>query len=285
MKPHRQYIESAPGRTAVVRHHESRRFDFNWHHHPTFELTLIVRGHGTRLIGDTLTGFGPGDLVLLAPDLPHTWTSGTEHSSPVEAYFVHFERGDLGDWPESAMLDRLLSRSRRGTVFSGDLAEPRTLLRRAASEKRPLKHMIHFMSALDSLAADPDGGRPITSEAYAMIARSPQASSAKVERRLETVHAMVSSSYPQAIDFGLVADKVGMSQAGFSRFFRRATGRTFTTYVQEVRIAEACRLLAETELSVNQIAHEVGFGSLTHFNRVFRRLKNLTPSQWRQAVR
>jgi len=285
MKPHRQYLDSSPGRGVIVRQHVSKRFEFNWHHHPVFELTLIVRGHGTRLVGDTFETFGPGDLVLLGPDLAHTWTSGAENASPVEAYVVHFDHDDLAHWPESATLDRLLNRSHRGTVFSGDLTEPRALLKSAACESRPLKQMINFVTALDGLAEEPESAEPITSAAYAMLAPSPRVSSAKAEGRLGVVHALITGSYPRDIDFSLVAEKAGMSEAGFSRFFRQTTGTTFTSYVQEVRVAEACRLLAETELSVSRIAHEAGFGSLTQFNRVFRRLKKLTPSQWRHAIR
>lgn len=284
MKPRRQYTESAPGRTVLVRHLVAERFVFDWHHHPAFELTLIVKGRGTRLIGDAFHKFGPGDLVLLGPNLPHTWKSTTRLPPPVEAYFVHFDRTDLGDWSESAVLDQLLNRARHGTVFSSDLLEPRALLEQAAKEPRSLKHMILFMSALEGLCEDPKSGAPITSAGYEMSTRTSQANSPKVESRLETAHAMVTDAYPYEIDFGLIAERTGMSEAGFSRFFKQATGRTFTTYVQEVRLAEACRLLAETELSINHIAHASGFGSLTQFNRVFQRLKKLTPSQWRQAV-
>jgi len=285
MKPSREYIEASPGRTVVVRHHLTQRFEFNWHHHPEFELTLIVRGRGTRLIGDSFDEFGPGDLVLLGPNLPHTWMSGPSRPPTVEAYFAHFNREDLGSWHETSALDQLLTRCRRGTAFGKDLIEPREMLRDATKEGSALRHMICFMSALDALAADAASGAPITSAGYEMSARPSRASSPLVETRLETVHAMITDSYPHEFDFSFVADRVGMSDAGFSRFFKHATGRTFTTYVQEVRIAEACRLLTETELTVSYIAHESGFGSLTQFNKVFRIHKNRTPSQWRQALR
>jgi len=284
MKPRREYIEAEPGRTVVVRRRLSQRFEFQWHHHPEIELTLIVEGHGTRMVGDSLEEFGPGDLVLLGPSLPHTWISEPTAAPPVEAVYVHFSRKDLGGWHESADLDNLLTRSRRGLSFSADLREARTLLQRSADEHARLRHMILFMSSLAALAEESESGTPITSPGYEMSARTPRPSSARTESRLETAHALITDSYPQNLDFKLVADRAGMSEAGFSRFFKHATGRTFTRYVQEVRIAEACRLLGETEWTVTYIANRSGFGSLTQFNRIFLRLKDCTPSEWRSKT-
>ncbi len=284
MKSLREYIENEPGRTVVVRHRVAERFDFQWHHHPEMELTLIVAGHGTRLVGDSLGNFGPGDLVLLGPSLPHTWISEPSPAAPVEAYYVHFSRADLGGWRETAELDYLLNKSQRGLEFGTDLAAPRSLLERAAHAKGLLQTMIYFLGSLAALAEEAESATPITTAAYEMSARVSRPSSPNIESRLETVHEMITHSFPQKLDFGLVAERVGMSEAGFSRFFRRATGMTFTTYVQELRISEACRLLRETELTVNYVAHNSGFGSLTQFNRIFRKLKDCTPSQWRQQT-
>lgn len=284
MRPNREYVEKEPGRTVLVRRHVTPRFEFAWHHHPQLELTLIVKGHGTRLVGDCFGEFAPGDLVLLGPSLPHTWISEPSIATPVVAIYVHFNREDLGEWDESADLDHLLRRSRRGLSFSSNLEEPRTLLQRAADETGRLRHMIHFLDSLAALAEETESGTPITSAAYERSMRSPRPSSPRTESRLEIVHSMITDSYPQSLDFSLVAERAGMSEAGFSRFFKRATGRTFTRYVQEVRIAEACRLLGETEFTVTYIAHTSGFGSLAQFNRIFRGLKGCTPSEWRRRT-
>lgn len=284
MRPSREYVKNEPGRTVLVRRLTLPRFEFQWHHHPEFELTLILHGRGTRLVGDCFDEFAPGDFVLLGPSLPHTWISEPEDGVPAEAVFVHFDRDALGNWEESDDFDHLLRKSGRGLVFSSSIEEPRTQLLRAANEPDRLKHMIHFISSLVALAAEPGSGSLITSTAYEMSAPSARPSSRRIEDRVDIAHAMITDSYPHTLDFQLVAERAGMSEAGFSRFFRRATGRTFTTYVQEVRIAEACRLLGETELTVTYIAHRSGFGSVTQFNRIFRRLKGCTPSQWRQRT-
>jgi len=244
---------------------------------------MIVRGHGTRLVGDCYEEYSSGDLVLLGPSLPHTWISDPTSDVSTEAIYAHFNREDLGGWPELAELDPLLKISRRGLAFPAVVEEPRQLLQEAADEPGDLRRLVSLIDALACLAQETGSATAITSAAYEMSTRSPRPSSPEVESRLEIAHSMIADAYPHDLDFGEIADRAGMSEAGFSRFFKRATGRTFTQYVQEVRIAEACRLLGETELSVTYIAHASGFGSLTQFNRVFRRLKNRTPTQWRQA--
>jgi len=283
VRPRREYAEKEPGRSVVVRRRVTPRFAFDWHHHPEIELTMIVRGHGTRLVGDCYEEYSSGDLVLLGPSLPHTWISDPTSDVSTEAIYAHFNREDLGGWPELAELDPLLKISRRGLAFPAVVEEPRQLLQEAADEPGDLRRLVSLIDALACLAQETGSATAITSAAYEMSTRSPRPSSPEVESRLEIAHSMIADAYPHDLDFGEIADRAGMSEAGFSRFFKRATGRTFTQYVQEVRIAEACRLLGETELSVTYIAHASGFGSLTQFNRVFRRLKNRTPTQWRQA--
>jgi len=284
VRPRREYTEKEPGRSVIVRRRVTPRLEFDWHHHPEIELTMIVRGHGTRLVGDCFEEYSSGDLVLIGPSLPHTWISDASADTSTEAIYAHFNRKDLGDRPELAELDPLLKTSQRGLTFPAAMEEPRSLLQKAANESGDLRRMIDLIDALTCLAEEMDSATAITSAAYEMSTRSPRPSSPRIESRLEIAHSMIADSYPHNLDFREIAKRVGMSEAGFSRFFKRATGRTFTQYVQEVRIAEACRLLGETELTVTYIAHASGFGSLTQFNRIFRRFKGCTPSQWRHRT-
>jgi len=131
-KSRREYVETAPGRNVVVHHRVDERLDFDWHHHPEFELTLIVRGNGFRLIGDSYEEFGPGDLVLLGPNVPHTWTSGPAAEAPMEAHFAQFNGEDMGSWHKLAALDELLIRTQRGTVLARDFLEPRAILQKSS---------------------------------------------------------------------------------------------------------------------------------------------------------
>src|SRR5687767_12485208 len=98
------------------------RFGYDWHHHPELELTLIVRGRGTRIVGDSIEPFREGDLCLLGPHLPHTWTS-EPGAGRVRALVAQFQPGFLGEGflrlKEAGGLVRLFEASAHGLAIEG----------------------------------------------------------------------------------------------------------------------------------------------------------------------
>ena len=80
-----------------------------------------------------------------------------------------------------------------------------------------------------------------------------------------------------------VAENFYMSRSHFSRFFQEQTGKIFSHYLLSIRVERACSLLSQTEKSITQISQDVGFESISSFNRGFLQLKNKTPRQYRKA--
>lgn len=261
-----------------------REFPFNWHYHPESELTLIVEGEGQRLVGETLCDYKPGDLVLLGPNLPHSYRSWpTTSASPKanRAIVIQFSKesfGGLLDLPEMASLAAMLKRSAMGLVFGGTRTgnEVESRLRQLPT-LAPARRTSSLLSVLVELAEEPDA-QTIATEMLPLLCR------VEDRRRIDQICSYLNQNFDREIDFTDLAATVHMSQACLCRFFRRATGRTMTTYINQLRIGAAVQLLVNSDRSILDIAFNVGFGNYSNFNRQFKSVKGSTPRLFRQEL-
>lgn len=257
-------------------------FRFGWHFHREVELTLITRGTGQRYIGDSVETYEPGDLVLIGSELPHTYASEPRgHRHTQEAVVAQFDPQFLGATlfarPEFAAIDRLLARAQRGLVFTGRSASDVARQFRGLGSLPGASRTIALLSVLTALADATPAPRDLASPGF-----HPTLDRASRER-IDNVCRFLSRSYAAPVSLSETAAVAHMTPAAFSRFFTRTLGRTFTTYLTELRIAAACRLLLDTELSIAEVANRSGYGNLSNFNRKFRQLKHLTPREFRAA--
>ncbi len=253
---------------------DERRAPFLWHYHAEYELTYIVRGRGRRFVGDDVADYREGDLVFLGSYLPHTWQSTGRY----RAIVVQFARDFMGDaldvCPELRPIRQLLGRGRRGLKILG---RTRThvageLERLARSKGVP--RLAQWLHVLDRLASATQY-QTLASEVFS--APRDTVHSDGLQAALDEIH----THFLEPLRQVHVAERAGLSTAGFSRFFRRATGIRFVDYVIDLRVGHACQLLLETDLPVTQVGHDSGFANLSNFNRAFRQRRGMTPSEFR----
>lgn len=254
-------------------------FPFRWHHHPEIELTLVTSGRGQRFVGDHIARFGPGDLVLLGENLPHTWHSSPRRGQRSGSVVIQFRRDFMGGGfftrPEMLRIGRLLDRAARGLHFSGPAASAVARRMSQMPGMRELDRLLSLVSCLDDLSRQ--RGSALASPRFRPALRADD------ERRIDRVWRMVSQDLTESTTQAEVATALRMTPEGFSRFFKRATGRTFVSYMHELRVGEACRLLIETDTPITDVCFAAGFGNLSNFNRIFRRLRGVSPRQYRRA--
>lgn len=268
--------------TASWRHalSDAPSFGFGWHFHRIFELTLITAGTGQRFVGDSIQSYQPGDLALLAPNLPHAYASD-RISRDNRGVIIQFGRDFLGhtffDRPEFAGVGGLLDRAETGLQFPPEIVEQVEDALRQMSGQRPTDRTIALLDVLARLSES--NAIPLASAGYQpLLDRSTHATVDEVCRYL-------GASYTRPVTLAEVAHVAHLSPTAFSRFFRRAMGRTMTAYLIELRIAAACRLLIDTDMPITEVAVQAGFNNLANFNRRFRDLKGITPRQHRAAFR
>lgn len=253
-----------------------------WHYHDEYELHLITSTSGKVFVGDWIGPFGPGQLVLTGPRLPHNWVSldvpeGGVEQRDLVIQFSHEPLARAADTiPELREVLPLLERAKNGIEFFG-LSERAQAHWQRVKHSRGLRRITAFCDYLADLAACTD---------YRLLS-SVQLQSDGDDAAIAQIHAVVSritDNIAEPITLAGVAAELGMSESRFSRFFRRATGNTFVDFVNRVRIHRACQLLMESERRITHICYEVGFNNVANFNRRFLEVKGMTPSDFRKQA-
>jgi len=282
MKPLVEKVASA-GLALTAYERRDPEFRFQWHCHPEYELTLILDSRGQRLVGDGIAEYSSGDLVLLGPELPHSWRSGPVRSSAHElhrAVVVQFREEFLGrqflELRELESVVSLLRRSANGLAFGHTECGRRVAAYLAnLPGLSPAKRILCLLNALVDLSAEPE------SETLSSLRLRPLAHPEN-QRRIDVICRYLDEHFREEIDFVELANRFHMAQAALCRFFRRSTGRTLTTYLNELRVGAATQLLLETDESILNICFQVGFGNYSNFNRQFKRIKGLGPHALRR---
>lgn len=258
-------------------------FPFHWHYHPEFELTFIVNSHGQRLIGDGIADYGPGDLVLIGSNLPHSWRSGPVRFSRKEnhrAIVIQFREDFLGkqffQLDEMEPIVRLLKRSASGLAFGHtSCAQVVTQKMMDFTGLQPSRRIVQLLDILLDLAGEAKGKVLSTDRVMPMRRVEDQ-------QRIEMICACLNESFEDHVDYAKIARRVQMDQSSLCRFFKQATGRTMTGYVNEIRVGAATQLLTGSDMSILDICFKVGFGNYSNFNRQFKRVKGYGPRTLRQ---
>src|SRR6185295_7103313 len=257
-------------------------FGVFWHYHPEYQLTLVLRGEGKRYVGDDVSRFKAGDLVLTGPNLPHMWCSARSPGAggrPHEAIIVQFPETIFGghflELPEMAPVRRLLERSGQGIRFA-DAARGRVSKRMVRmGRQRGLPRLIELLEILRILSQAPVE-RTLSSRAYA-----PPVGPADKDR-IDRIFRYAAENSAKPIALAQAAAAAHLSVPAFTRFFKKSTGRTFVEYLTELRVGSACRLLVETDRTVTEVCFAAGFNNVSTFNRRFLELKGMTPRDFRR---
>lgn len=251
-----------------------------WHYHDEYELHLITSTSGKAFVGDWIGPFQAGHLVLTGPRLPHNWVSMDMPQDGVAQrdlviQFPHEPLVKAADTiPELREVLPLLERAKHGIEFFG-LSETAEQHWRRVKTARGLRRLTAFCDFLADLAACTD---------YRLLS-SVQLQSDDDDASIDQIHAVVSritDHLAEEHSASALAAELGMSESRFSRFFRKATGNTFTDFVNRVRISRACQLLMDTDQQVTHICYEVGFNNVANFNRRFLEIKGMTPTEFRK---
>jgi len=253
-----------------------------WHFHDEYELHLITATSGKAFVGDWIGPFQPGHLVLCGPRLPHNWISSDVPPAgvPERDLVIQFRHEPVARAaaliPELDEVLPLLERARHGIEFFG-LSERALAHWRRARQARGLERLAAFCEYLLDLARCTD---------YRLLSNVMMQGEDDADAlwQINAVVDRITGEFGQPLSAAALAAELGMSESRFSRFFRRATGNTFTDFVNRVRVNRACQLLMESERLVTDVCYEVGFHNVANFNRRFLEIKGMTPSEFRRQA-
>lgn len=260
-------------------------FPCPWHYHPEYELVLVLKSTGRRMVGDNIGYFQEGDLVCMGPFLPHVWVNDSifingQADAPAEAIVIHFKDDFLGEdflkIPEMDALKNFLKLSNRGMSFHGKTREQINALMKGMVGMNGIQRLSSLLSIFDILSNTNEY------ELLASIGFTPNTQS--TTDRLGKITQYVMQNFDKDIALPEVAGMANMAVTTFCNFFKEQYRITFIEYLNTVRIGHACKLLSEKDQNIVEVAYECGFNNLANFNRQFKKYKNMTPTQFRKTV-
>lgn len=253
----------------------------NWHFHPEYEIVYVSSGRGKRHIGDHISFFEDGDLIFLGPNLPHfgfTEEVFEPHTEIVVQMKEDFLGPDFLKKPEMQAIKQLFQRSRQGLSFSGAIKERVGQHLKAMLEEDSFDRLLALLHVLQEMAE---------SEDYEMLNASgfTLEVSAQDQNRIEAIYQYVQQNFQDEVNLDQAARLANMTVPAFCRYFKKLTRKTFSQFVNEFRIAHACRLLGDETLTIAAVSFESGFNNLSHFNRQFKGITNLSPRDYRKNLK
>jgi AraC-like DNA-binding protein len=256
-----------------------------YHYHPEIDLLFALKNHGEFVSGDYVGRLEPGTLFMNGPNVPHALhpeeANEEDWSRPALAV-LQFSAQSLGEGllekPEFGRVREFLAGASRGYEFHGGTRIKAGEMILAIREMSELERFLQVMKLLDFLASS-DERTPLASAGYSPSLRGNDIG------RIDEVIRFLQSRKNGKVTLDEAAEVAGMSPKTLCRFFKQNTGRTLMRYLSELRIGEACRRLMESNQAVTEIAFTCGFNNLSNFNRQFRRLKEMSPREFRERSR
>lgn len=285
MKPRFHKVPITLENSFSIRHDVAPNFGTLWHYHPELELHYTIQGEGVKFIGNDVSNFSGGDMILLGENLPHTWHCREEYFEgskdlKTEALVLHFHPHCLGKdfilLPEAYLIPRLFERAKKGLSIKGESKEKIARLLPQILEAKNFDRIIHLLALLKILIETEE--TQIIAPAYAFHPPS----SAGEMARLEKIFTYVLSNYKKDLPLKEIASLANMSVTSFCRYFKSMTHKTFSEFLIEIRISHVCRALMENRLPTEMISFECGFNNVSNFYRHFKRITGMTPFEYKR---
>lgn len=264
---------------------DTNHLDTPFHFHPNCELVYIEEGYGKKIIGDSVTTFHEGTVILMGPDTPHILTNDDvfykgNRKLRSKAIVIYFSPSLLKYFlspEEQHPLDVLISKSLRGIEITG---HAKNLIREEMSvimEKDGLSRMSIFMHILEILANT-------TEIKYLSSKKFVNTYNEKDTKRINAVYQYLMQNFKHDVVLDEIASIAHLAPTAFCRFFRQRTGKTFSVFLNELRVRHACELLNNPELSITEISYECGYHNPANFNKFFKEITAMTPSAYRKKM-
>ncbi|PVX44511.1 AraC family transcriptional regulator [Flavobacterium sp. 103] len=259
-------------------------FQSPFHSHPELELVYIKESYGKRIVGNSVEQFVSGDMVFLGSDIPHVWLNDEIYYKGIntlkaQAIVVYFNKDIFGpifyELKETQKINNLFNRAGRGLSITGKTNELIAKKLEKLVHKKNFEIIIGLFEILSMLSESSDIAF-VNNEAY-----TPANESAKNDR-LSDVFEYVKDNFKQDISLDEIAKIANLTPTSFCRMFKSKTQKHFVEYLNEIRVSNACKFLIETDMGMSEIAYECGYKTVSNFNKLFKKLTETTPKEYRK---
>lgn len=259
---------------------ENKKTTF-WHYHPEIELVYVNGGCGKRQIGSHISYYRNGDLILIGSLLPHCSFTDSLTGHECESV-IQFREDFLGDdffaTTEMRSIRNLLERAKKGIVFHGSTKRNIGKKIESLKEKDPFSRLVGLLEILKQLEKA-DNYTILNAGGFILE------TSLQDNDRINIIFNFVKEEFTRPISLDEISQRVSMTNPAFCRYFKKITGKTFTRFVNEYRLAHAAKLLHEKQISITDVCFESGFNNFSHFNKQFKSFTGKSPSTYRNELK
>ncbi len=279
MKAYFHRVSKPSQSSFVVRHDIAPNFGKPVHYHAELELHLTLKGEGVRFIGDKVSSFEPGNVLLLGEDLPHAWHARGAMDTGVEAVIIQFKRNCFGNdffsLPEMAHIRQLYDVARKGLLLQGRCRDKVAALMLRSVKAGHFERVIILLEILNLIAE---------TKAYATISTTEVAYKGDVEDacRLDRIYAYTLANFKKDISLAEIAGVSNLSVTSFCRYFKNTTKNTYIDFLIQVRVNFACQMIIEDKYSIAAICFDCGFNNVANFYRHFKKIMGMTPVEYKK---
>jgi len=278
-KPTLEKIRPSFGSSIFVRQDckkKHRKFA-TWHVHPEIELVYVNKGRGTRHIGNHLSYFNNSQLILLGSNLPHNGFTDRLTAKGKET-LVQFNPDFLGEVflgiPEMTELNSLFEKAKKGILYKQKTKKSVGPKIEKLIKFEGLERVIKLFEILNDLAKA-DDYTILNADGFAFETESQD------NAKIDIIFKHINSNFQNHISLEEISAKASMTVPAFCRYFKKATGKTFTQLVNEYRVVHATKLLSESKISIADICYDCGFNNFSHFSKQFKEITGKSPSKYR----
>ena len=260
------------------------RFTYPVHRHEEYELNFLSNCNGARrVVGDSVEELDGYDLVLVGHGIEHGWEQHNCSNDKIREITIQFSHDLFGESllgkTQLAPIRKMLERSANGLVFGNEaILKVFNRLDRLTKTEKGFFRMLELLAVLHELAESGDYRR-LSSSSF--VSNRPAVDS----RRVLKVQEYIDAHYREEVRLADLADLVGMTPTAFSRFFKLRTGRSISDYLIDIRLGHATRALVDSTMSVAEICYSCGFNNISNFNRIFKKKRGCSPTEFRSNYR
>ena len=286
MKPKLEKISPNIFSSFAVKREITPYMDYPLHYHPEHEIIFVEKSKGLRVMGNHVAHFTDGDLVFISSNLPHVWKNDKEYYSGnkdfyVDVYVIHFLEDALGPGffmvPELSHIAKLFELGQRGISITGSDHARIARMVKDVYQATGFNRLVLFLQLLDALA---------TTKEYELLSTPFYAQNIhKMETdRINKVIDFMMENYRKDITLDELAAIINMNKASFCRYFKTRVHKTYTQFLNEIRITQACKLLLSDQMNISEICYETGYNNISHFNRQFKLMTGMSAKAYRKQL-
>ncbi len=248
------------------------------HQHDEIQISFIEKGNGTLLIGDRIYNYKSNDVFVIGSNLPHAFKSDTNTNVESKMLSLFFTENSFGasffSLNEFSEINNIFPKSLQGLIVKNNKETIITLFKRLKKATK-LERFILFLEVLKIVSKSKT--EPLSNFIYLK-------SFSDVEgKKLREVFDYTLENYKNSIYLEDIANVANMTKNAFCKYFKKRTNKTYISFLTEIRIENACKLLIDDmDLSISEIAYTSGFNNISNFNRKFKEIKKISPLHYRR---